>query len=59
MKKFDCDIQVKIEKRGFKPLGNGLVSLKCQPIKFLKSVDLTDIGKYNKIRYYYKYNIIY
>lgn len=50
MKKFDCDIQVKIEKRGFKPLGNGLVSVKCQPIKFLKTVDLTDIGKYNKIR---------
>jgi len=27
-KKFDCDISLKIIKRGFKPKGNGIVNLK-------------------------------
>ena len=49
-KKFDCDISLKIIKRGFKPKGNGIINLKIQPIKMLKSVNFSDVGKYTKIR---------
>lgn len=41
---------VKILKRGFKPLGGGQVKLVSTFTKFLKAVNLTDFGLYNRIR---------
>ena len=52
VKKFspDLDITLKINKRGFKPLGGGDVFFSCSTTKYLKAVDLTDFGKYKKVR---------
>ena len=46
IKKFDvlinstADDKATKGKRGFKPLGNGIINLKCFPIKQLKSIEM-------------------
>jgi len=42
--------QIKILKRGFKPLGGGEVHLSMGFIKFLKTINLTEKGKIKRIR---------
>lgn len=42
--------QIKIIKRGFKPLGGGEVHLSCNFVKYLKAIDLSNKGKVKKVR---------
>lgn len=42
--------QIKILKRGFKPLGGGEVHISLNFVKFLKAVDFSNKGKVKKIR---------
>ena len=49
-------MQLKIIRRGFRPKGNGLVEFHCNPIKYLKSINLTDIGLFFRIRFFLNNN---
>jgi RNA 3'-terminal phosphate cyclase len=52
VKKFspDLDITLKINKRGFKPLRGGYVFFSSSTTKYFKAVDITDFGKYKKVK---------
>jgi RNA 3'-terminal phosphate cyclase-like protein len=53
---FDADVfspqppKIRVERRGAAPLGGGSVEFYCPRVKELKSIDYTDVGKFQRVR---------
>uniref|UniRef100_A0A336KA95 RNA 3'-terminal phosphate cyclase n=1 Tax=Culicoides sonorensis TaxID=179676 RepID=A0A336KA95_CULSO len=49
LEKFGATFDFDLVKRGYFPKGGGHCLIKCQPVKFLKPVDMLSFGNYSKI----------